>query len=71
MILQLDDNVWFGNWSAPLELKDLVKSIINVNHYFSQRRGRSVYWANLGQIPWDVFYVRLAKKVCKRQRGPP
>jgi len=62
MNLQLDSNVWFGDWNSPIELKDTVKTVINVAHHFSVRRLRNVYWQNLEQLPWDIFYVRMAKK---------
>lgn len=62
MNFQLDDNVWFGNWEAPFELKDKVKTVVNVAHHFSVRRGRNVYWAKLQELPWDIFYIRMAKK---------
>jgi protein-tyrosine phosphatase len=62
MNFQLDKDIWFGNWTSPLELKDTVKTVINVSHHFSTRRGRNVYWANLEQLPWKTFYVRLAAK---------
>ena len=62
MNFQLDTNVWFGNWESPLELKDKAKTIINVAHHFSKRRLRNVYWQNLQELPWDIYYVRMAKK---------
>jgi len=62
MNFQLDENVWFGDWNSPMELKDKVKTIINVSHHFSVRKERNVYWKNLEYIPWTTFYVRLAKK---------
>jgi protein-tyrosine phosphatase len=62
MNFQLDDNVYFGNHSAPIELGGKVKTVINVAHAFSSRRGRNIYFKNLEEMPWDTFYVRLAKK---------
>lgn len=62
MNFQLDENVWFGDWQSPFELKDKVKTVINVAHHFSVRRGRNVYWQQLESLPWDIFYVRMAKK---------
>ena len=62
MHFQLTNNIWFGNWESPIELKNKVKSILNVGHSFSERRGRHVYWENLKEMPWDTYYVRLAQK---------
>lgn len=62
MNFQLDTNVWFGNWESPFELKDKVKTVVNVAHNFSSRRGRNIYWQKLEELPWDIFYVRMAKK---------
>ena len=62
MNFQLDTNVWFGNWESPFELKDKVKTIINVAHYFSKRKGRNIYWQRLEELPSDILYVRIAKK---------
>lgn len=62
MIHRLADNVWWGNWQAPIECLGEIGTIINVAHSFSRRRGRNVYWANLEQVRWDVMYFRLAKK---------
>jgi protein-tyrosine phosphatase len=59
---KLDDNVWFGDWTSPIELKDEVNTIINVAHSFSRRRKRHVYWQNLEQLNSKILYVRLAKK---------
>ena len=62
MLKKLTDQVWFGNWQAPQECLGEVGTIINVAHNFSKRRGRSGYWADLRNIPHEVFYVRLALK---------
>lgn len=62
MNFQLDTNVYFGNWESPFELKDKVKTVVNVAHRFSERRMRNVYWQKLQELPWDIYYVRLAKK---------
>lgn len=60
MIKQLSSNVYFGNWESPLECR--CQTIFNVAHSFSARRKRNIYWANLEQLDWRVFYVRLALK---------
>ena len=62
MFKQLTEHVYFGNWEAPRELAGKVRSVINVAHSFSRRKGRNKYWADLESVPWEVFYVRLAKK---------
>jgi len=62
MNIQLDDNVWFGDWESPTELKDQVGTIINVAHSFSPRHNRNAYWQKLEKLHYSIFYVRLAKK---------
>lgn len=62
MFKQLTEQVYFGNWESPQELAGKVKTVINVAHNFSNRRGRNRYWADLESMPWETFYVRLAKK---------
>ena len=62
MLHQLNDDVYFGNWQAPVEAAQICRSIINVAHSFSARRGRNAYWAELEKVKWETFYTRLAKK---------
>jgi protein-tyrosine phosphatase len=62
MILWLTKQVAWGNWEAPRESAGQFKTIINVAHHFSGRRGRNAYWALLENLPWDIFYARLALK---------
>jgi protein-tyrosine phosphatase len=64
MNFKLDDNVLFGNWTAPIELIGEYKTIINVGHKFA--RSKETYWDNLKKIPYEVFYVRLAEKDHRR-----
>lgn len=61
MIKQLNEKVWFGNWTSIQELQS-AKSVINVAHAFSVRRGRNIYWARLASMDWRVMYFRLALK---------
>lgn len=61
MFYKVSDNVYFGNWSAPFEFSQ-ARTIVNVAHHFSPRRGRNAYWGNLESVSWNAFYVRLALK---------
>lgn len=61
MIIAISKDIYFGNWESPLELPG-VRSIINVAHSFSARRGRNLYWANLERVPWTTLYFRFARK---------
>lgn len=66
---QLTCDVFFGDWKSPVEAGDKVRSIINVAHSFSARRGRNLYWSELERVRWETFYVRLAKKDGQRIDG--
>jgi hypothetical protein len=57
MFKRLTDEVWYGNAESPFETIGQVKAILNVAHRF-----RSGYFERLGTIPYEVMYVRLAKK---------
>lgn len=62
MVHVLTDQVYFGDWQAPFECLSQVKTIINVAHDFSLRRGRRIYWQKLQELNHEVLYVRLARK---------
>lgn len=60
MFKHVNENVYFGNWTSPLEVP--ANCIINVAHCFSERRGRNRYYANMEQVPWRTLQFRHAKK---------
>lgn len=54
MIWKLTDKVWFGDKLSVREVADQVASVINVARII-----RRPYWADLGKLPWQVWYFRL------------
>lgn len=56
MYKKLTPDVWFGDKPSVQETNGKVKAIINVAH-----RIKRPYWKDLGKLPWDVWYFRLAK----------
>ncbi len=56
MIWKLSDRVWFGDKPSPVEAIPLgVKAIVCVAHSL-----RRPYWEDLGRLPWNVWYFRMA-----------
>jgi len=55
MIVKFTDRIWFGDKPSIEEGRNEIKSVINVAHNLKQP-----YWNNVGKLPWDVWYFRLA-----------
>ena len=59
MIHPISQHVWFGDKPSVAESvargEGGAKAVINVAHSI-----RKPYWGDLGSLPWDVWYLRLA-----------
>ena len=55
MIIKFTEDIWFGDKPSIAEGRDEIKSVVNVAHNL-----RQPYWNNVGKLPWDVWYFRLA-----------
>ena len=55
LFVEFTDRVWFGDMPSVQECGAQVKSVINVAHNIKRS-----YWGNVGRLPWDVWYFRLA-----------
>lgn len=53
---ELTPEVWFGDKPSVAETNGEVKAIINVAHSI-----KHPYWRDVGRLPWDVWYFRIAK----------
>lgn len=59
MLHQLTADVYYGDWQAPFESIGVVATIVNVAHAL-RRRGASVYFQRLVEVPWETRYIRMA-----------
>lgn len=55
MIVQVSSNVFYGDKPSVVEGLDKFKAVLNVAHSI-----RRPYWEDLGKLPWEVWYLRLA-----------